>query len=465
MPKAKIRGIYTTALTKLLIENGFEIVEPSVAIRERFGLNENRASADIKIKDRFDRQGVRVIGNKEAVDRFWKILQSTLEDVITRKWPVSLDGIYKGVIRGKQDGYFLVDIGEAIGRLPCKELVDQLEGNVLVQVERRGIGASKPFLTTQIKVSGKYAILISLKKVGVSLRIRDVKKRFELYQLGRELVPESWGIIWRERAAEEAHEILRSEVEELVHKAQEVMEKAEYVEAPSLILDGLHCMDVEFPALSKKRLDKLRETVVATLQGHHYYKACGGKVSSALEMAEKLLEKGKTKEEVLSLFKTTIESEYPIEGSTIRIEHVKLGGKTISLGVGVIEELNGEKMCFRRVFRKPGVYDGLGTKKEPGDVAITETKIGEWFLKTSYFSENGEYKGTYFNLNTPVELYPNKLRYVDLEVDVCVLPDGTVKVLDEDKLWRAVERRFITEKLARFIMEKTREIASSVSSK
>ena len=350
MPKAKIRGIYTTALTKLLIENGFEIVEPSAAIRERFGLNENRASADIKIKDRFDRQGVRVIGTKEAVDRFWKILQSTLEDVITRKWPVSLDGIYKGVIRGKRDGYFLVDIGEAIGRLPCKELVNQLEGNVLVQVERRGIGASKPFLTTQIKVSGKYAILISLKKVGVSLRIRDVKKRFELYQLGRELVPESWGIIWRERAAEESHETLRSEVEELVHKAQEVMEKAEYVEAPSLILDGLHCMDVEFPALSKKRLDKLRETVVATLQGHHYYKACGGKVSSALEMAEKLLEKGKTKEEVLSLFKTTIDSEYPIEGSTIRIEHVKLGGKTISLGVGVIEELNGEKCVLEGFF-------------------------------------------------------------------------------------------------------------------
>ena len=243
------------------------------------------------------------------------------------------------------------------------------------------------------------------------------------------------------------------------------MEKAKYVEAPSLILDGLHCMDVEFPALSKEKLDKLRETMAVTLQGHHHYKACGGKVSSALEMAEKLLEKSEPKEKVLSFFKEEIENEYPIEGSTIRIEHVKLSGKILSLGMGIIEEFDDGNLRFRRIFRKPGVYDGLETRKEPGDTAVTDLKVGDWFLKTSYFSEKGEYKGTYVNLNTPVELYPRKLRYVDLEVDVCVLPNGTTKILDEEKLQRAVEKGFITERLAKFVMEKSKKLADLFGSK
>jgi len=205
--------------------------------------------------------------------------------------------------------------------------------------------------------------------------------------------------------------------------------------------------------------------VAVTLNGHHYYKACGGKVSSALEMAEKLLEKGKPLEEVESLFKETIEREYPLEGSPIKIEHVKLSGKVLSLGKGIIEEINGEKIRFRRIFHKPGIYDGLGTRKEPGDTAITNVKIGDWILETSYYSRNGAYKGTYINLNTPVELYPYGIRYVDLEVDVCILPNNVAKIVDEDKLWKAVEKGLITKKLANFVIEKARKIVDEFDSK
>jgi protein associated with RNAse G/E len=464
--KAKVRGIYTTALTKLLIEGGFEIVEPSLAIRERFGLNENKDFPDIKIKDRFDRQGVRVIGVKEAVNRFWELLRLNLDDVITRKWSVSVDGIYKGMVKEKIDNYFLIDIGQATGKLPSSELPNRPEnGVVLVQVERKGIGAKNPLLSTKIKIAGKYAILVPSCKVGVSLKIRDIQKRSELYKLGKELAPENWGIIWRNTAAYQPHEVLKMEIKKLTEKAHEIMKKFECAEVPSLILDGLHCMDVEFPALSKRRLDEWRRNVVATIIGHHFYRACGGKVSLALEMAERLLERGSSPEEIESLFKTTIEHEYPVEGSTIHIEHVKLSGKVLSLGHAVIEKLDEKEIRFKRVFRKPGVYDGLETRKEPGDIAITEAKFGEWFFKTSYFSKSGKYKGAYINLNTPVEFYPYRLRYVDLEVDVCVLPDGATKLLDEDKLWEAVEKGFITEKLANFIMKKVSEVINENLSK
>ena len=54
----RVRGIYTTALTALLLEQGYTIVDASPAIQERFGLPHREALEDIGIFDRRNRQGV-----------------------------------------------------------------------------------------------------------------------------------------------------------------------------------------------------------------------------------------------------------------------------------------------------------------------------------------------------------------------------------------------------------------------
>jgi protein associated with RNAse G/E len=317
MFKVKIRGIYSTALTKLLFDEGFVIVQPSVTVRERFGLTENDEFPELEISDRQDRQGVQASGIAEAINAFTSILQSCLDDVIIRKG-----------------------------------------------------------------------------------------------------------------------------------------------EAPATLLEGGRYMDVEFPALSKKKLDEVRGSVAPTLNGHHYYKACGIDISSALDMAEKLLEKGGPREEVEKLLQQTIEAKYPTVGSFIEIEHVKLHGNVFNLGKAVIEVFDYPQSLiqFRRVFKTKGIYDGLKIEKEPDDYAVTEAKIGEWYFKTQYFAKDGRYKGMYVNLNTPIELYPHGIRYVDLEVDVCVWPNGKVQKLDEKKLKEAAADGIITPKLVKIIKEKLQEI-------
>ena len=231
-------------------------------------------------------------------------------------------------------------------------------------------------------------------------------------------------------------------------------------QAPANLLEESRYVDVEFPALSKNKLDEIRGSVTPTINGHHYYKACGVNISSALGMAEKLLEKGGPREEVETLFEQTIRAKYPIVGSLIEIEHVKLHGKVLNLGKAVIEAFDHHKSLirFRRVFKKKGIYDGLQVEKAPDDYAVTEAKIGAWHFKTQYFSKDGRYKGTYINLNTPIELYPHGIRYVDLEVDVCVWPNGRVKKLDEKKLKEAAAEGIITPKLVRIIKEKLQGI-------
>jgi Ribonuclease G/E len=316
-----------------------------------------------------------------------------------------------------------------------------------------------------LKIVGNYAILAQNSKVGVSLKIRDLNKRAELYALGKFIAPNGWGIIWRETAANQPREALEKEIRMLTSKVETLKEKmTSSTETPQLLVDGLYFMDVEFPYFSKKSLDKLRASATPTLDGHHFYKSCGGKVSSALEMAERLLEEGKAQEDIEKSFKEQILYEFPEEGSVVDIEHVKVSGAVFHLGQATIEAINENELKYKRVMRSNGFYDGLGVKKEAGDIALSEAKLGEWCITTKYFSSNGELKGTYVNLNTPVEIYPHAIRYVDLEVDVCIKPNGAVQVLDLEKLEKALEKGFISKGLFEIVKEKAHEIASAILS-
>jgi hypothetical protein len=450
-------------LTKLLLDHGFEIVNPSVTIKRRFGLKDNPAPPDLKIKDRYDVQGIRVLGTSEAVSKFYSILQSNFEDVITRKWLVSVDGIYKGKVVDSGEYGIYVDIGDdVVGRVPKSEIAPANEKQVTVQVERKRIGAKRPLLTTNLKIVGNYAILAQNSRVGVSLKIRDLQKRAELYALGKSLAPNGWGIIWRETSANQPQEVLESEIRMLADKVKALKEKMASAEAPARLVDGLYFMDVEFPYFSKKGMDKLRASAAPTLDGHHFFKSCGGKVSSALEMAERLLEEGEAQESIENSFKEQILYEFPEEGSVVEIEHVKLSGIVFHLGQATIEAVDDKKLMYKRIMRSNGFYDGLGVKKEAGDTALSETKLGEWHITTKYFSSNGELKGTYVNLNTPVEVYPHAIRYVDLEVDVCIKPNGATQVLDLEKLEKALERGFISKGLFETVRGKANEIASAI---
>jgi len=350
--KARVRGIYSTALTKLLLGHNFEIVQPSDIIKERLRIpasSEDRLTPDIDIYDRLDRQGVNVVGSMDAIETLASILQSSIDDVIFRR------------------------------RI---SIFDELDYSV------EGFDSNY------------------------------------------------------------AREFTRNETEKKI-----------------IIEPSQGRLNVEFPFLSKKKLDNLRGMVTPTIDGHHYYKACGGRISSLLDMAERMLEIGSPPNEVENLFKETIRSEYPDVGSMVLIEHVKIDGRVLHLGDAQIIEFDEETnlIMLNRVFTKAGIYDGLRTRKEPGDYAITDLKVGEWIFQTKYFSKDGRYKGTYINLNTPIELYPQRIRYIDLEVDVCLWPDGKVETVDLDELEKKISQGYISKRLGEIIKERLKEVLNTVN--
>ena len=107
-----------------------------------------------------------------------------------------------------------------------------------------------------------------------------------------------------------------------------------------------------------------------------------------------------------------------------------------------------------------GSYDALGIERRAGDVARTKLTEGKWWYPTVYRSAEGDVRGTYVNVCTPVEIFPSTVRYVDLHVDVVKHADGTVERVDDDELDAAVDAGDVPEKLA----EKARSVAGAVES-
>ena len=236
-------------------------------------------------------------------------------------------------------------------------------------------------------------------------------------------------------------------------------------DVPSIKSEELFHVDIEFPGLSKKKLDEIRAAVTPTVTGHHYYKACRGKISSLVDIAERMLREGCLKDEVETLLKENVWSLLPKAGSRINWEHTKIEGQTFNLGAAEIVKFykkDGRLILLRRFFKK-GMYDGLKVQKDQGDIAISDIVIGNLSFKTRYFSRDEKYKGTYVNINTPIELYPTKIRYVDLEADICVWPNGEIKRLDNEKLEEAVSRGLISKRLAEISNREIEKVLNSIS--
>jgi hypothetical protein len=220
--------------------------------------------------------------------------------------------------------------------------------------------------------------------------------------------------------------------------------------------------EIEFPCLTKSALDEERNKIVPTVFNHHRLKAIA---SESVDLAEKKdLANHPEKRKAVSedLEKRLIWDGYS-PGKEIAIEHVKLDGETVYLSEGELVEADFKErklMLKRRKFKGRSKYDGLNVEKREGDFALTEAKEGDWFYKHSYLRADGELIGWYFNVNTPVEFYPDRIRYVDLEVDVVARPTGKVEVIDEMILERQLEAGFLNERLR----EKASQVAHDLRS-
>ena len=462
----RVRGIYSTALTKLFLDRGFGIAQPSNRIVERFGLEKTYDEFDVDVYDKKDKHGIVLVGTE--VERVKKVIEEELMDVFFRRLPYQLHAIYKGIVVQKDEKYVYVDIGSAIGTLSKRDAPDVNEGDeLLVQVKKHNV---LPRLSVTLTIPGDYAVLIpkpigAQRHVKISRKIRDNQERERLRILGLSIDLGEWGILWRTAAAYKDWNVLKDEIIRLSKLADRIERSFSYT-APSLVIEGRNIYEVEFGGGAKRKLDEIRNKVVPTIEGHHQLKAYDPELSFAVDIAEGILSKVPAQREKVKtgFWEALVENKGPKKGWLFSLEHCKPDGQRIKIGPGEVQEvsLNPLRVTFKRHLKPGKFYDGLDIPIEFGDYVITEIEAGKWWFVHRYYDKSGNLKGEYYNINTPVEIYPDRARYVDLEVDIVKWPDGKKEVIDKEKLTEHYEEGIITEKLYRSVLRIVQEVYERV---
>jgi hypothetical protein len=150
-------------------------------------------------------------------------------------------------------------------------------------------------------------------------------------------------------------------------------------------------------------------------------------------------------------------------GDRVTLEHVKPWKSTIRT-TGVVDSWQDGLLTIRRTFTAGGRYDTLGERKLAGDYGTIEVIDGGWVLRRTYFRADARTIGELFNIQTPAELSPGRVRYTDLEVDVARFSDGRVQVVDEEDLATVVRVGAIAPQLAEKALGIAHRLADTLSS-
>ena len=464
-PRIRVRGIYATALTERLRALG-TVVQATPPIRERFDADLPTVEHDVAVETTDDRLGVGVQGCPAAVRAVRDSLDDVGIDTLTWTDEAPLGAVFDAEVVETLGSGAVVDLGPREAFLPYGSASGHVEEGDERRLQVREPAPPwadrRPVVGETIEIRGGLASLVR----GLDAPRADVPDPERASELVRTIEilpvdpPEGWGVHWERDAAD-------AEVAALGAALELAAERAGAMEAH---LDGgdppAAGVWVCFGRESRFELDAIRRRITATMPGHHRVKAGDESASTAVDLVERLGAhageagdgSGGDDPDDAFPFEAVADTFGPAVGDRIAIEHGKPEGRRFALGRGEVTAREGDTVTVRREMTAGGDYDALGTPREDGDVAITKLVEGRWWYPTVYRSEAGERKGTYVNVCTPVELFPDAAAYVDLHVDVVRHADGTVERVDDDDLDAAVEAGHVSEALA----EKARSVATAV---
>ena len=452
--RVKVRGIYTTALTRALATaDDFEVVQASPVIDDRFDREFDPKPADATVWTTDDRQGVGLVGPEAPAVR--ERLAAVGRDTLTWLDDAPRGAVVDATVSETKGSGAILDLGERSGFLPFSNSDDHIsEGDTLrVQVTeaRPPWDNGRPVVDTTVRVQRPLVTLVRDGTGGSS-------GQPELVELLPAELPEGWRAKWARIADDAGLDALGDALDAAIARAKTIdtaIEEADIVEkTPQTVIEGQPTVWVWFGRESRFELDEHRREVTATMAGHHRIKAGDERASAAVDFVEAVCDgDGEFPFEAVS------RQFGPTRGDTVAIDHGKPAGHCIRLGRGEVVEYDPEgTIRVEREMSPGGTYDALGVKRQAGDIARTKFTEGKWWYPTVYEGSDGEIRGTYINVCTPVEIFPTSVRYVDLHVDVVKHADGTVERVDDDELDAAAEAGNVPEALA----EKARGVASAV---
>ena len=504
-PTVFIRGIYSTALTKIFRDAGYPIIFPSQAIRKRFNLPfrpENTYSKDITIKDRLDRQGISILFKKKVWDELeandfqdFPLNQKYFPNLIQYQARFHKNSIYRGLIvnSDQQKNFSHIrlipeksspktseheqEFQTTLARY-ARYIPDSKEG--VFQVTHEDNGRNRASLGSYYTVPGDLIVIVPYNnRIIISKEILNGRVKKHLFDLGKEIQGnKKYGFIFRTAAELAKDGEILEEADRLEQDLIQIQNTiTQFPEKIGEIYANYRSLNIIFPKQIKMQFDEMRQNSIPTLINHHTIKSMVGlrydpkhrgedRESSSYEKignfyiedlvnyTEELMEglDENVRRSISSGFMQKYFTEFLKPHLKMNILHQKLTGKRLMLTSGSIQSCSFGKdspcsVKIKRWMSPGGLYDGLKTPIDDGDYAITNFRENDWYYVSTYYSRNNEIKGKYYNINTPIEISSYGIHYIDLEIDVIENMVGERKIVDKHLLDQALKMEIISEEV------------------
>lgn len=457
-PAIRIRGIYATALTHVFNASDIAVVDPSTPICERIEESFPERPPTNTINTTSDSAGIRIDGDGEQLAGITAHLESIGIDTFEFDSAFPRDAIVRGKVTRLTDAGAFVTVGENEAFLPQGRMAEPVDRHdqVIVTVHEPvapWIPGKRPVLASTPRIHGAYADLVygeeHIRGPSDAL-IRTVDTLIDEW-------PAQWGVRIHRPAETVSLPTLRASLQNQIATARSIestIESSEPAGDLGTIVAPSATTWYRFGRESKFSLDEHRRAVCPTVDGHHRLKAVGEVPRTSVNYLETIgaVDASFSPEAVIETFG-------PSADRSVEIWHGKPTGETVILGTGTISNTSvTDGITIDRELTAGGRYDALDVPIESGDIAQTTVVEGRWWYPTVYRDSDGNRKGTYVNISTPVEIHPDQIRYIDLYIDVIKTADGTVSIVDEDELNAAIAAGHLSDEIG----SRARTIAKSV---
>ncbi|MDD4353050.1 MAG: ribonuclease E/G [Candidatus Nanoarchaeia archaeon] len=442
MQGVKIRGIYSSSLTRLLTKNKLMITEPSENIKSSFPKLKFADKYDTTIHDFADKSGIVIKGEQT------ESIKNLIEKFDNAVFQVENSGdLYLGKIKklDPDTKNIHVDLGlSKVGLLPLKDYWGFVKEGEKILVQLKSEQNDHFLLSTKIHLFGEDVVLIQKGFTKISSNVNDRETIERLNKIADENCQEGWGALYKSSASEKKESELVDEIKELYKDYDKIKASFEKEKDIKILRKGLMTCYVRFDKTVKEEMDKLRNEVKPTINGHHSLKTdiFANIVDFSENLIKEKLNEGKINEAIKKFVQT---KSAKIDDLYIINEH-KVTGVT-NFSKGKIVEIKDEVLKVKKFLRNGSIIAGINMTSDKGDYLLTSIKENSGFVKNELYSSSDVLKASYYVITTPIEVHSRKAEMINLDLAVSIANDKK-ELLNEELLQSYVNQGLISKKLA-----------------
>lgn len=416
----RIESIYDLPIGKILKDTENFSILSSHNLETELDKNETILPHDVHIGDLDRRMGIQIKGSSAAVELIENTLQNMLPDSVLFKHLVQQDAIYyarveKYIYRKK---IAILDLGsETTGILFNYE--GQTGDMILIQIKELTTEKDKlPVCSNLLTLSGNFVILeVGSSFVRVSRKIKG-QERKRLHDIGKEMLPEGFGIIIRTSATNMNKEDLNYEIDQLITLWERIEDEIIDLNEPKKLVTGEVQSEIIFGHSSKTYFDGIRSEILPTLPNYHHFKAYSMATGFTLDFAQNYIETISAEKMSSKLYEMIIQRDYPVNNH-IKAEFHFPDGTQTEVILGDITQ-NKDFFITRKTLTQNDIARTPELDLTVNDIMEVIFAPGSWIVHYKYYSGLSEKLIIQrVRITTPLDLiYRGRIRAFDMGMDI-----------------------------------------------